>query len=397
MNSTATATTTTTTTTAATQTTEAAPAQEPITVSEVIESESSEDFFENLHAEALKLQLKDEKFLDQQIYEILSGNTTTELTKRLSQNAELVQELKSFVDDFTTGLFNHKTRAINKSTTTSSKNSKFPNLEPSLPTESYSPQELFLRSEFLKTKFQNTGSYLNDVYIPHKEEFHPTTSSQLTISKLLASGVHLGHAKSLFRSSMQKYIYGEYKGIHIIDLEQTLQHLKRASKLVEEVAAKGGIILYVGTRENQSRILQLAAERSQGYYVSSKWVCGTLTNSTEISKWERNEVDMGNNKTGRELTPTESKTIVKPDLIVVLNPIENRVLLKEAIQTRVPTIGIIDTDSEPSLVSYPIPANDDSLRAVSLILGVLSKSAEIGVKSRLATFAEYQKMKGVSL
>ncbi|KAH3682190.1 hypothetical protein WICPIJ_006853 [Wickerhamomyces pijperi] len=386
----------TTTTTQATETATTATEQVPES-SSVSESLSSEDFFDNLHSEALKLQLKDEKFLDQQIYEILSGNTTTELTKRLSQNTELVQELKSFVDEFTTGLFQHKTRAINKSIGTSSKNSKFPNLEPSLPTENYTPQELFLRSEFLKTKFQNTGSYLNDVYIPHQEEFHPTPSSQLTISKLLASGVHLGHARSLFRSSMQKYIYGEYKGIHIIDLEQTLQHLKKASKLVEEVAAKGGIILYVGTRENQSRILQLAAERSQGYYVSSKWVSGTLTNSTEISKWERNEVDMGNNKTNRELTPTESRTIVKPDLIVVLNPIENRVLLKEAIQTRVPTIGIIDTDSEPSLVSYPIPANDDSLRSVSLILGVLSKSAEIGVKNRLANFTEYQKMKGVEL
>ena len=113
-------------------------------------------------------------------------------------------------------------------------------------------------------------------------------------------------------------------------------------------------------------------------------VPGTLTNPTEISSsWERHEVDYFGNPTGRELTLNESMSIIKPDLLVVLNPTENRNALKEAMKARVPTIGIIDTDSEPSLVTYPIPANDDSLRSVSLLTSILAKAGERGVQTRL--------------
>ena len=181
------------------------------------------------------------------------------------------------------------------------------------------------------------------------------------------------------------YIYGEYKGIHIIDLNKTLSSLKRAAKVVEGVAERGGTILFLGTREGQKRALQEAARRTHGFYVSTRWIPGTLTNPTEISNvWERHEVDHGDMPTNRPLTADEAASIVKPDLLVVLNPTENRNALNEAMQARIPTIAIIDTDSEPSLVTYPIPGNDDSLRSVNLLVGVLSKAGEIGLQSRLS-------------
>lgn len=201
----------------------------------------------------------------------------------------------------------------------------------------------------------------------------------------MAAGVHLGQSTTLWRASTQPYIYGEYKGIHIIDLNQTLSHLKRAAQVVEGVAENGGLILFLGTREGQKRALIKASERVNGYYVASKWVPGTLTNPTEISSgWERQEVDYFGNPTGRELSLNESMSIIKPDLMIVLNPTENRNALKEAMKARVPTIGIIDTDSEPSLVTYPIPGNDDSLRSVNLLVSILSKAGERGVKTRLS-------------
>lgn len=355
------------------------------------EEEESEDFFERIHNDAAKLNSIDELNLDKQLYEVLTGKTTSRLTEKLVQNKELVQELKSFVEEYTVDLHRHRQREEgNSSKSKIFGNKEFPRLENSSPDEPYTPQELFLRNSHALKTFQNLGADIKNVYFPHKDIFHPKKASSLSIAKLLAAGAHLGHSKSLYRSSNQQFIYGEYKGIHIIDLEKTLSYLKRAAKIVEGVAQNGGLILFVGTREGQQRSLEVAANRCGGYYVSSKWVPGTLTNSTEISIWERQEVDFGDRPTQRELTPSETRNIIKPDLIVILNPTENRVLLNEAMQTRVPTIGIIDTDSEASLVTYPIPANDDSIRSTALITGVLSKAGELGYKTRLREFESYK-------
>ncbi|ODQ57383.1 hypothetical protein WICANDRAFT_17924, partial [Wickerhamomyces anomalus NRRL Y-366-8] len=266
---------------------------------------------------------------------------------------------------------------------------KFPFLIPSKKSEPYTSQELHLRREFFNSSNSKLGSNLTDVYIPHHEVFYPKSIKNVSISKLLAAGAHLGHSTSLFRPSTQPYILGSYKGIHIIDLEQTLSYLRTASKVVEGVAERGGIILFIGTRENLQRPLELAAERCGGYYVATRWVPGTITNCTEISSWDRQEVDFEGVATGRVLNADEVKGLVKPDLVVILNPVENRVAVRECIQSRIPTIGIIDTDSEPSLVSYPIPANDDSVRCLTLLVGVLSKAGETGRLKRFKKIQDY--------
>lgn len=238
------------------------------------------------------------------------------------------------------------------------------------------------------------GSNISNVYRPHEDILKPATVASTSIETLLAAGVHLGHSTSLFRSSTQPYIYGVRDGIHIINLETTLVHLRRAAKVAQEIAAQGGIILYLGTRQGQQRGLEEAASRSGGYYVHRRWVPGTLTNCREISQhWGRMEVDMGDVPTGRLLSPRITRSLLKPDLVVILNPVENRNAIYECIQCNVPTIGIVDTDSEPSLLTYPIPGNDDSIRATDLIVGIISKAAQKGRKSRLAEFENHKKNK----
>lgn len=269
---------------------------------------------------------------------------------------------------------------------------RYPNLIKSAPDEPYTQQELHLRQLHHAETSAKLGSKVsNDIYFPYKDISNPIDYKDVTVELLLAAGAHLGQAKGSYRSSTQQYITGEYKGVHIIDLDQTVSHLKRAARVVEGVAEKGGLIVFVGTRKDQRRAIEKAAQRTGGYYVSERWIPGTLTNCTEVSKnWERYEVDLADEGTGRELTDGERIGLVRPDLIVVLNPTENRIALNEAAVVRVPTIGIIDTDSEPSLVTYPIPANDDSTRSINFLCGILARAGQTGKERRLLRMKAYK-------
>ncbi|AOA64071.1 mitochondrial 37S ribosomal protein MRP4 PAS_c131_0005 [Komagataella phaffii GS115] len=322
-----------------------------------------------------------------------ANDLLTEYNLDQKDHVDFRNMLKDFLDEF----LNKEEIKLNVGSSnigTNVRNSnKFPFLNSTPPNKEYSIQELFVRQYHHSQQVNSLGASLTNVYKPHEDVLNPKKANELSIKTLLAAGVHLGHSTSLYRPSTQPFIYGEYKGLHIIDLEQTLIYLKRASKVVQGVAEKGGLILFLGTRDGQRRSLEEAASRVKGYFVSSRWIPGTLTNCTEISgTWQRHEVDLEDTPTGRNLEGDELSSLVKPDLIVILNPVENRNALKEAMYARVPTIGIVDTDSEPSLVTYPVPGNDDSNRSTDLILGVLSKAGELGRRRRLEKVQQYRQL-----
>ncbi|KAL6947157.1 hypothetical protein ACO0QE_002029 [Hanseniaspora vineae] len=259
----------------------------------------------------------------------------------------------------------------------------FPNLNITDFGRPYTAQELFLRQLKHSATVGKLGAKIDNVYFPNNDIYNPLQSNEVTIEHLMAAGVHLGQATSLWNTSTHPFVYGSYKGLHIIDLNKTLQSLKRSCKVVEGIAERGGIILFLGS-EAQRRVISNAAKMCRGYGIHTRWIGGTLTNPTEIAgSWARQKVDMADNPTGEPLTDLQTDGLIKPDLIIVLNPKQNKTALKEAMKVRVPTIGIVDTDCEPSLVTYPIPGNDDSARSVNLIAGILARAGEIGLSKRL--------------
>ncbi|KAI5967499.1 hypothetical protein KGF57_000339 [Candida theae] len=273
------------------------------------------------------------------------------------------------------------------SSMTSQYTAQFPNLKPTPDYKDYSEQELYLRSlNHLRTSGA-LGSKLENIYKPQRDTSHPPSINQTTISNLMAAGCHLGHATSSFRSNFQPFVYGTYNGIHLIDLNQTISQLQTACKVIEGVSEKGGVILFVGTHKNWSiqESLVAAADRSKGYYVSKRWIPGTITNYIEVSRQIKDpsmkqQIDMENKPINSQVT---SNSIIKPDLVILLNPVENRNCIKECLSACIPTIALCDTDMEPSLITYPIPCNDENVRSVNLMLGIMSKAAEAGVKKRL--------------
>ncbi|KAI9281446.1 ribosomal protein S2, flavodoxin-like domain-containing protein [Umbelopsis sp. AD052] len=198
-------------------------------------------------------------------------------------------------------------------------------------------------------------------------------SYNLTISKLLAAGLHLGHSTSLWNPATLPFIFGTRAGISIINLEHTLVYLRRACNVVREVAQRGGTVLFVGTRPEISELTIDAARNAEGYHVSGKWTPGTLTNAHQV---------LGRHATPDPQDPGRPPKTYKPDIMILFNPLENDIAIAEAQLNNIPTIAITDSDYDPRRVTYPIPANDDSIRGVELVAKVLAASAREGVIKR---------------
>lgn len=240
--------------------------------------------------------------------------------------------------------------------------------------------ELRRRRDRTTAKLETIGSEIKQAYTPRQNLNAPPEISAIGLPALVASQAHLGHSTALWNPLTQPFIYGIRNGIHILNLDLTLSHLRRAAEVVKGIAQNDGNILFVGTRPGQKRSVVEAAKRAGGYHVFERWVPGTITNGKQVvghgkvkslvTKHRQNRSPSGN--------PNLAPNSVVPDLVIVLNPLENRNLLKECAKGRVPTIGIIDTDVDPRLVTYSIPANDDSIRCTSLLVGVLSRAAAAG-------------------
>ena len=222
---------------------------------------------------------------------------------------------------------------------------------------------------------------------------------EFTMRQLLEAGVHFGHQTHRWNPKMRNYIYGSRNGIHIIDLSQTVPLLHQALVAVADTVAKGGRVLFVGTKRSAAEQVADAAKRSAQYYVNSRWLGGTLTNwktiSHSIKTLRTTDEVLGKEHSGLtkremlELTRTKEKLDkalggIKdmggvPDLLFVIDTNKEQIAIKEANRLGIPVIAVIDTNSDPAGVTYPIPGNDDAGRAVALYCDLISRACIEGI------------------
>ena len=257
-----------------------------------------------------------------------------------------------------------------------------PNLPDPLPYKNL--KELNRHRRFVQ-KASRGGTHLAHTYDPSTIIRRPPTAQDITLPMLLANQTHLGHHTSLWNPSNSGYIFGIRDEIHIISLDITYAYLKRAAKVVQAVAKRGGIILFVGTRKGMEEIVVNSARLADGYHIFHRWVPGALTNGQQIlGDCGVKIVDVRDNELTRynDLLSIRYHQVMRPDLVICVNPMENQVCLHECGVYNIPTVGVIDTDANPTWVTYPIPANDDSFRSIALIGGVLGNAGKEGQRIR---------------
>ena len=218
-------------------------------------------------------------------------------------------------------------------------------------------------------------------------------SEVLSIQALIDAGVHFGHRASHWNPKMRPYVYGRHKLFHIIDVRETVRGLLRAKKYLKQVAAGGGVVLFVGTKCQASETIQEQAERCGMPYVSERWLGGTLTNFktirsrlSRLAELERiMEGDMlaTYSKKMQSSLQREYKKMFRnlngiremdryPEVLVVVDPRKEKNAVREARKFGVVSIALIDTDSDPDEVDLPIPGNDDSIRSIELVMSQLA-------------------------
>ncbi len=226
---------------------------------------------------------------------------------------------------------------------------------------------------------------------------------EFTMRQLLEAGVHYGHQTARWNPKMGEYIYGDRNGIHILDLTQTVPMLDTALKLVRDTVAKGGRILFVGTKRQAQKAVSDAAEKCAQYYMNHRWLGGTLTNwktiSQSIQRLKQIDEIMAHGAEG--LTKKERLIIEReqgklqaslggiremggtPDLLFVIDVGKESLAILEAQKLGIPVIGIVDTNCSPKGVDYVIPGNDDAARAISLYCDLISRAALDGMSAQM--------------
>jgi small subunit ribosomal protein S2 len=226
-----------------------------------------------------------------------------------------------------------------------------------------------------------------------------------SLRQLLEAGVHYGHQTQRWNPRMAPYIYGDRNGIHIIDLTQTVELLDQALQVVRETVAKGGRILFVGTKRQAQKPIAEAAERCAQYYMNHRWLGGTLTNwktvSNSIQRLKSIDEQMEQGLEG--LTKKErlgmERDQVKlqaslggirqmgglPDLLFVIDVNKEDLAIAEARKLGIPVVAVVDTNCSPDGVDYVIPGNDDAARAIALYCDLISRAALDGMSAQLQT------------
>jgi small subunit ribosomal protein S2 len=221
-----------------------------------------------------------------------------------------------------------------------------------------------------------------------------------TMRQLLEAGCHFGHQTHRWNPKMARYIYGSRNNIHIVDLAQTVPLLHQALKVVSDVVAGGGRVLFVGTKRQASDIVRDAAQRSAQYYVNSRWLGGTLTNWATISKSIkrlRELTETLESSAAEQLTKKERLMMTRerdklerslggikdmgktPDVLFVVDTNKEAIAVQEARRLKIPVVAVLDTNCNPDLVDHPIPGNDDAARAIALYCELVAKAAIDGI------------------
>ena len=220
------------------------------------------------------------------------------------------------------------------------------------------------------------------------------------MKELLEAGVHFGHQTHRWNPKMKDFIYGEHNNIHIIDLSQTMGMLKNALGAVREVTQSGGRILFVGTKRQASETISESASQCAQYYVNHRWLGGTLTNWKTISNTIARLKSIQETLDEEESAGLTKKELLKltrerdklelsiggiknmgslPDLIFVIDTVREQIAIKEANKLNITIAAIIDTNCDPSGITYPIPANDDSTKSIKLYCDLVSQAALDGI------------------
>lgn len=226
-----------------------------------------------------------------------------------------------------------------------------------------------------------------------------------TMRQLLEAGVHFGHQTRRWNPKMAPFIFGQRNSVHIIDLQQTVPMLYAAMTAVRDVAASGGRVLFVGTKRQASDIIAEAAVKCGQYYVNHRWLGGMLTNwktiSVSIKRLREFEEALASEDTG--LTKKETLTRQRrrdkleralggikdmgglPDILFVIDTNKEEIAVKEAVKLGIPVAAVIDTNSDTDGITYPIPGNDDALRAINLYCELVSGAVLDGIQAEMAS------------
>ena len=241
-------------------------------------------------------------------------------------------------------------------------------------------------------------------------------ANRVTIKELLEAGAHFGHQTSRWHPRMKPYIFTKRNGIHIIDLEQTVSMLDKAYDFIREVTEAGGVILFVGTKKQAQEATGEEAIRCGMYYVNQRWLGGTLTNFTTIQARIDHLVRLEDQQTRGEFNYLPKKEALKleeeisrlnhqmggfkemtslPDALFIVDPTKERIALAEAKRVGIPVVAIADTNCNPDDIDYPIPANDDAIRAIKLLCGKIADAVIEGKTGEALITAEEGEEEGV--
>lgn len=210
------------------------------------------------------------------------------------------------------------------------------------------------------------------------------------MKQLLEAGVHFGHQTRRWNPKMARFIFTERNGIYIIDLQKTVKKMDEAYNFVRDLAAEGGKVLFVGTKKQAQESIKNEAERCNQYFVNERWLGGMLTNFQTIEKRVKRLKTLEKQAEDGtfELLPKKEVTLLKhemeklqkylggikdmkklPDALFIIDPKKEEIAVSEARKLHIPIIATVDTNCDPDVIDYPIPANDDAIRAVKLLTG----------------------------